>query len=152
MKQAMNTKTMTFGSASADGDALAPNRASRPADEVEVSIPAEGLDVLDWNGPGYKKVHSFGEWRIAYLNSGPLFDEKNFSWIERHLKTEAFVLLEGEAVLVVGEGKHRITMERNKVYNVRKGVWHQILMRPMSKSLIVENLDTSKDNSEYIRW
>lgn len=121
--------------------------------EVEASSSAEGLDVLDWNGPDYKRVHAFGAWRIAYLNDGPRFGEKNFSWIERHMKTdEAFVLLEGEATLVIGRDKQRVPMARNKIYNVRKGVWHQILMKPGAKSLIIENDDTSKDNTEYIRW
>ena len=41
-------------------------------------------------------------------------------------------------------------MEKNKTYNVQKGVWHTIATSRDARGLIVENADTSDDNSEFL--
>ena len=40
-------------------------------------------------------------------------------------------------------------MEIGKVYNIRKAVWHNILVSEDAKVLVVENTDTVAENSEY---
>ena len=109
------------------------------------------LEVFEYTGEGYNRTMNYGEWRVAFLNYAPRFDYDNFCKMERHLLTdEVFVLLEGTATLVIGEEKERVEMQKNKLYNVKKGVWHQILVSRDAKILIVENHNTAPENSEYI--
>ena len=41
-------------------------------------------------------------------------------------------------------------MEKGKIYNVKAAAWHALLLSEGSKVLIVENEDTSLENTEYI--
>ncbi len=108
----------------------------------------DGIEILDYNGEGYSRVMSFGAWRVAMINYSERFEEKNLNLLERHMLTdEVFVLLEGEAILV--SDKNRYNMEKNKIYNVKKAVWHAIALSKDAKVLIVENIETGKENSEY---
>lgn len=40
-------------------------------------------------------------------------------------------------------------MRIGNIYNVKKGVYHALLMEKDAKVLIVENHNTSRDNTEY---
>lgn len=111
----------------------------------------DGVSILDYQGDNYKTVMSYDKWRIAYLNYGERYTEKAFSKMERHMQTdEVFVLLEGNATLVIGKEQNKIKMEPHKVYNVQKGTWHHIFVCKNTKVLIVENEDTCSDNTEYM--
>jgi len=113
-------------------------------------------EVFNYQGAGYKTLHIFESWRVAGLRYAPNFEKENFYRIERHLKTdEVFVLLQGEAYLIVGDDKKvpecisAIKMEIGKVYNIKKNVWHHILTNKDANVFIAENSDTSPENSEY---
>lgn len=109
----------------------------------------EGLQVLDYNDEGYNRTLTFGTWRVAFLNYAERFDR--ITYLERHMLTdEVFVLLCGEAELMVGESRETVPLEKNKLYNVRAGVWHNVHVSRDAKLLIVENSETGKENSEYI--
>lgn len=111
----------------------------------------DNIEISEYNGAGYAPVMNFGEWRVALLNYAPRFDRENLKELERHLLTdEVFVLLEGNAVLIVGEKIHEYNMEKNKIYNIKAGEWHHIIVSRDAKVLIVENHNTSKDNTEYL--
>jgi len=111
----------------------------------------DGLDVLEHTGDGYRRLVDGPKWTLACLNYAERFDEANLCRLERHLLTdETFVLLTGEATLLVGENADRVPMRPLKFYNVRAGVWHHILVTPGTRVLIGENSDTSRDNSEYM--
>lgn len=110
--------------------------------DLEVDERIEGLSVRSWDGPGYKPVVRFGAWCFAELNHAEKFAAENLSYRERHLKTdETFVLVEGEATLLVGKELTPVRMERGKFYNVKAGTWHQINTVPGTRVLIVENDD-----------
>ena len=110
-----------------------------------------GLDILEYSGDGYSRVVSGAKWTVAALNYAERFDERNIVDLERHnLTDETFVLLSGEATLLVGEEAKRVKMEPLKFYNVRAGVWHNIVVAPGSRVLVAENADTSKDNTDYL--
>ncbi|MBR3223045.1 MAG: MBL fold metallo-hydrolase [Kiritimatiellae bacterium] len=109
------------------------------------------LDVLEYAGDGYSRVVSGAKWTVAALNYAARFDERNITELERHnLTDETFVLLSGEATLLVGEDARRVKMEPLKFYNVRAGAWHNITVAPGTRVLVAENADTSKDNTEYL--
>ena len=109
------------------------------------------IDILEHNGPGYATVMKFESWRVAVLNYAKEFDPETPLKLERHMETdEIFVLLDGNATLIIGEEKQRYVMEKNKVYNVRAGTWHHIHTDAEGKVLIVENVDTGRANTDYM--
>lgn len=110
----------------------------------------EQLEILDYNGEGYSPVTHFDAWRVAILNYAERFDENSPILLERHMLTdEVFVLLEGTATLYIGKEMIAYPMEKNKIYNVKQAVWHRITVSKDAKVLIVENQNTTKENSEY---
>ena len=107
------------------------------------------IEIFDYTGEGYEPTMNFGEWRVAFMNYSDTLGA--ITKYERHMLTdEVFVLLEGKAALVVGEEKNVYQMEKFKIYNVKKAMWHGTAMSPDAKILIVENHNTSADNSEKI--
>ena len=110
-----------------------------------------GIEIYDYNGPDYQTAMRFGKWRVAYLNHAERFDPANFKQVERHNESdEVFVLLSGNATLIIGEELHRIEMEPHKMYNVPAGVWHHIFTNEDTSVLIVENEDTGDANSDFL--
>lgn len=67
-----------------------------------------------------------------------------------------FVLLDGHCSLLIGEGK--VTIENNravemvpkKIYNIRKGDYHNHALSQDADVLIIENVNTSFLNSERL--
>lgn len=113
-------------------------------------------DVFDYQGYGYKTLHIFEDWRVAGLRYAQIFEIENFYRVERHLKTdEIFVLLQGDAYLIIGDTQNVakelsvVEMECGKFYNIKRSVWHHIVTSKDANVLIVENSNTSPDNSEY---
>lgn len=113
------------------------------------------VDVHRFEGAGYYPVVDFEHWRVAILNSETELLLENLTFAQRHSFTdEVFVLLEGQCILFsfgddenqLGDCK-RIVMEKNIVYNVRKNIWHTHALAPHTKVLVVENKDTTEENS-----
>jgi glyoxylase-like metal-dependent hydrolase (beta-lactamase superfamily II) len=111
----------------------------------------KGLDILEYEGSGYKRLVNNGKWTFAGLNWAPRFDENNLADLERHnLTDEVFILVQGKAALLIGENCERVEMEPLKYYNVRAGIWHNIVVSKDARVLIAESSNTSKDNTEYL--
>ncbi len=105
------------------------------------------IEIYDYTGEGYDATMNYGAWRVAFMNYADELEKLNK--YERHLETdEVFVLLEGKATLVVGEEQEEHKMEKFKIYNVRRAVWHGIVYSPDARVLIVENHNTTEENSE----
>ena len=105
------------------------------------------MEIFDYTGEDFKAVTSFEGWKIGILRYSDRFSD--FKVKERHLKTdECFVLLEGSATLYENDTPY--PMQKCKVYNVKKGVWHHIVVSPDATVLVIENSNTSKDNTERI--
>ena len=108
------------------------------------------IEIFEYNGVGYDKTMNYGEWRVAIANYGERFDKDKYNYLERHLLTdEVFVLLNGKAMLVTGKEFTETHLENGKIYNVKKGAWHALCMNGDAKVLIVENHNTSRENTEY---
>ena len=62
------------------------------------------------------------------------------------------MLLEGEAIMyyLIDQQIHQLKLKRNKVYNVKKGLYHTHVLSRDAKLLIVEESNTSYDNSKRI--
>jgi mannose-6-phosphate isomerase-like protein (cupin superfamily) len=118
---------------------------------VEGRLWMEGVEVLYTMEEGYRPQVHFETWRVAILRYADRFNRANLNRLERHhLTDEVFVLLEGEATLIIGERCEECPMEMNRIYNVRKDVWHHIIVSRDTRVLIVENDNTGLENTEYL--
>lgn len=103
------------------------------------------MDIYEYNGEDFKAVLSTDNWKIGLLRYSERFSD--FCVQERHLMTdEAFILLEGSAVLQVDDRKTE--MQKLKVYNIKQGEWHHIVVSTDATVLVVENSDTCSTNTE----
>jgi mannose-6-phosphate isomerase-like protein (cupin superfamily) len=115
------------------------------------------LEIHEFTGPGYQPVIDFSEWRVAILNYIDEINPERIEAMERHNETdEVFVMIKGRAILFLGEGEENIVsiqeqvLETGKLYNVKRKVWHSIVLSKDGSVLIVENRDTNRENSNYI--
>ena len=110
----------------------------------------QGLDILEYDGVGFDKTVVFDGWRVCFLNQGEKFTKDTVKYLERHLCTdEVFVLLKGKATLIIGKELDEVELSECKIYNVKKNIWHAIYLEKDAKVLVIENSDTTKENSEY---
>jgi len=114
------------------------------------------LEIREYTGPGYRPIIDFGVWRVAVLNYIDEIHPGRMESMERHNETdEVFVMLKGQGILFLGEGEAQLemiypqVMEPGKIYNVKRGVWHTVVLSRDGSVLIVENRNTSKENSDY---
>ncbi|WP_313072526.1 cupin domain-containing protein [Lacrimispora sp.] len=113
-----------------------------------------GIDIIKIQQQGYTPLVAYEAWRVAVLRYCLDVRVDQLVTMQRHLKTdEVFVLMEGNCVLFTGgDGDHPeeiewVKMEKNQLYNVKKGVWHTHALDEEGSVLIIENEDTSDDNS-----
>lgn len=103
------------------------------------------IQQYSYNGEDYKAVMQFEGWKIGIINFSERFSR--FDRLERHLLTdEAFILLSGDAVLYTETQK--TVMQKNVVYNLPKGTWHHLTMSKNATVMVVENSETSNENTE----
>ena len=120
-------------------------------------IDSNLLEMSENNDPGYHPLTRYESWLVAVLNQ----DESNdciedIDYLEYHAQTdEVFILLKGEAQLLISGGKDKpedirtVKMRPQKCYNVKAGVWHSIVLANGGTVAIVESSDTSRENSVY---
>jgi ureidoglycolate hydrolase len=116
------------------------------------------LEIRQYTGEGYRPLIDFATWRVALLRWEESLLPENIGMMERHTETdEVFVLLEGQATLILGgnsekvDGIHPQELEVGKLYNVKQDAWHTIQLSQDASILIVENRDTGEENTEYCR-
>lgn len=96
-------------------------------------------------GEDFKTLMQFEGWKIGFLRYSERFSK--LSELERHLmSSEAFVLLEGSAILYTGN--ETCKMERCVLYNIPQGEWHHITVSGDATVMVVENSNTSRENTE----
>ena len=105
------------------------------------------IEQYSFSGEDFKVLMQYEGWKIGFIRYSERFSA--FKQLERHLETdEAFVLLSGDAILFT-ETEQKV-MKRNTVYNIPKGEWHHITVSEDATVMVVENSNTSKDNTEKI--
>jgi mannose-6-phosphate isomerase-like protein (cupin superfamily) len=109
------------------------------------------MDIITYRGEGYSTVIKFGSWRTGLIRWAGRFE--SLTYFERHnLTDEVFILLEGRAVLYTADkdmNAERHEMESGTLYNVRAAEWHAVTLSRDALVMVVENADTSKDNTDY---
>ena len=121
-----------------------------------MSIPEELIEVREHTAEGYSPVVDYSAWRVAVLNFCDTLLPERLTEMQRHNETdEVFVLLRGSCILFVGSGDDNVNeifaedMQPHKVYNVRKSTWHTHTLSKEAMVLVVENRDTTFDNSPF---
>ena len=111
------------------------------------------LHITESNQNGFVTVDRFQSWRVAIINSCEALYEENRNEMQRHLKSdEVFVPIMGESALLIGEERKKYNLEIGKVYNVKLGTWHVVIMKEGAKLLVIENDDTDETNSEVKKF
>lgn len=120
------------------------------------AISEQLLEVREHCGTGYLPLVDFESWRVAVLNFAEELRAEEITRMQRHNETdEVFVLLKGRCILFVGEGDETVTAIRardlspHQLYNVKQGVWHHHTLSEDAMVLVVENRDTTYDNSPF---
>lgn len=123
---------------------------------MSFTVSEKLLEVREHDKEGYLPLVDFESWRVAVLNYSNDLLPENISSMQRHNETdEVFVLLCGQCILFIGDGDKKVTdifaenMQPFKIYNVKKSVWHSHTLSRDAKVLIVENRNTTFDNSPF---
>ena len=114
------------------------------------------LEIHSHSEPAFRPLVDFGAWRVAVLNFIDHLKPQNLTDMQRHDETdEVFVLLKGRCVLFIGDGKddvgtiHAVDLAPLTVYNVKQGTWHTHTLSDDASVLVVENRETTLDNSPF---
>ncbi|MEF3692622.1 MAG: hypothetical protein V3569_00435 [Acholeplasmataceae bacterium] len=114
------------------------------------------FETFDAKGIGYEKLFHYGSWRIARLNYIEELDLEKLNFIECHQETdEVFVLLNGTCDMVLLKDQHsksfvHLPLEKKRIYKIPKGVYHAHALSKDAEVLIIEEENTSNDNSHRI--
>ena len=102
------------------------------------------------NGSGFDTLHTFEGWKVAFITYGEQYGELKI--VKRHTKTdETFVLVKGEATIFTADGNEPLVqtkMEKEKLYVVKQNTWHHLQVSEDVLIIVVENSDTTKENTE----
>jgi len=116
----------------------------------------ETVEISSFREQGYRALVSYGTWRAAVLRYIDELEPDKISRMERHTLTdEVFILTEGKAALLIGGNQpelgriESIEMKTGDFYNVKRNTWHAVLMSQDANIVIVENDDTSLENTEF---
>ena len=83
--------------------------------------------------------------------------ETGIDCLERHNKTdELFVLVEGSCTLMYANETEgglefgAVKMEKDKVYNIPATLWHNTITCKDTKMILIEDSNTSMENSDIL--
>jgi len=114
------------------------------------------LEVKQYIGEGYRPLIDYGSWRVAILRWESSMEAEKVTFMERHTQTdEVFVLLDGQATLILGgksshvDGIYSQKLEECNYYNVKQNAWHTVVLSQDASILIVEENNTGEENTEY---
>lgn len=115
----------------------------------------EKLISFEYDGEGLQRGYENSEWTVGIKNYKKANDIEFINNLERHNKTdELFVLIKGNCSIVTAKenGKSLVfeveRMKKNTIYTIPKGLWHNTITDKETKLILIENSDTSMDNSE----
>ncbi len=119
-----------------------------------MSVDPKLIEISEYTGEGYRPLVDYGAWRVAILRYLDELKPENITFLERHNETdEVFVLLSGRCVLFVADADGQIQavdMLPQKIYNIKRGVYHSHTLSENAVVLVVENRDTGAENSERL--
>lgn len=115
----------------------------------------ENLEIIKSEANDCRPVVVTPGWKIQVLNYHEAIDIRSFTYMERHFySNETFVLMLGEAYFIGGDDCSTpnnikvFRMENGVLYNTKRNVWHFIVADSECSIVVVENEDTTWNNSE----
>ncbi len=121
-----------------------------------MTIDPSLLEIHAHTDEGFRSLAAFGAWRVAVLNYIEHLRPEALTNMQRHDETdEVFVLLQGRCILFLGDGDqaagtvHAVDMVPLNLYNVRRGTWHTHTLSEDASVLVVENRETTLENSPF---
>lgn len=117
------------------------------------------MNILNYefNGEGMQRVFENEKWTVGIKNWKPANDVTGIDCLERHNKTdELFVLVEGTCTLVYANETEgglefgAVKMEKDKVYNIPATLWHNTITCKDTKMILIEDSNTSMENSDIL--
>lgn len=126
--------------------------------KTEIMQEVNGVETIGFPKEDYMPLKDYEEWRVAVLKYCENTRLENIDWMQKHLLTdEVFVLLAGQCTLLLGgcgdipEEFKTVEMKAHRIYNIKKGYWHNHVLDEEGEVLIVENRNTSDENSPIYR-
>ena len=107
------------------------------------------IEIIEREKEGFCPTVVFGGWKTAFISHSEQYGE--IEEMKRHnLTDEVFYLINGSATCyILEDGKFTVLeLEKGKAYNVKKGTWHHLKVSQDGLLAVVENSDTSKDNTQ----
>ena len=111
----------------------------------------------EFTGEGMQRVFENEKWTVGIKNWKPANDVTGIDCLERHnLTDELFVLVEGACTLVYANETDNglefgaVKMEKDKVYNIPAAIWHNTITQKDTKMILIEDSNTSMDNSDIL--
>ena len=111
----------------------------------------------EFTGEGMQRVFENEKWTVGIKNWKPANDVTGIDCLERHnLTDELFVLVEGACTLVYANETDNglefgaVKMEKDKVYNIPAPLWHNTITQKDTKMILIEDSNTSMDNSDIL--
>ena len=117
------------------------------------------MNILNYEftGEGMQRVFENEKWTVGIKNWKPANDVTGIDCLERHNKTdELFVLVEGSCTLVYANETEgglefgAVKMEKDKVYNIPATLWHNTITCKDTKMILIEDSNTSMENSDIL--
>ena len=110
----------------------------------------KGLQIETSQQEEYSRIHEFGEWAVAIVRDSEKYHLTPRGRMEKHPQTDqCFVLLRGSATLYIGPEMKAQPMETEYVYTIEHDTWYCFTTVPGTAILVVENADTTIENSVY---
>jgi len=117
----------------------------------------KAIEITNFPVTDYEPLVDYEGWRVAVLAFCENTTLPKIQTMQRHdLTDEVFVLIRGNCTLLTGGNgdvpgeMEAVKLEPHKVYNVKKGFWHNHVLDEDGIVLIVENQDTCDDNSPIL--
>lgn len=118
---------------------------------------SKNLISFEYEGEGLQRGYENAEWTVGIKNYKQANDINFINNLEKHNNTdELFVLIRGNCSIVTANNNddellYEIEpMKKNTIYTIPKGLWHNTITDKETKLILIENSDTSMDNSEIL--
>lgn len=122
--------------------------------EKQYEENGNGVEIFGFPKEDYQPLKDYQSWRVAVLKHCENTELSKINWVQKHMETdEVFVLLDGKCTLILAGceckpcGFSAIEMQPHKLYNIKKGYWHNHILNHAGEVLIIENQNTTNDNS-----
>lgn len=115
------------------------------------------ISISEYDGEGTGAFIASNQFLVSLLNPLPRLCPEQTISMQKHDETEeCFVLLQGRAMLYLADGGdtpsaiEACVLEPGKIFTVPRGIWHSPVMSPDAKILLVEDRNTTDENSPRV--